>query len=194
MTLCHVTWILFLEPFTECAQSVRIRTDTTLDSGLCTESNCAGMYTMHGRVSVDNMYEFQHSFLSGRLHLLMQDSRAKRGRKHVCQLKAFKLAHDPSQPGPEKASAFPVILARLWALDWALKVVRQIGRSVSIHEMSHCLLLLLCSLLLRCPCFAHCCHDPFSVRSALNSSTFFGFTQSVHPSRCSRSALTTVCF
>ena len=29
--LCHMTWILFLEPVTECAQSVRIRTGTTLD-------------------------------------------------------------------------------------------------------------------------------------------------------------------
>ena len=31
MTVCHITWISFLEPFTECAQSVRIRTDTALD-------------------------------------------------------------------------------------------------------------------------------------------------------------------
>ena len=31
MTLCPMTWILFLEPFTECAQSVRIRTGSTLD-------------------------------------------------------------------------------------------------------------------------------------------------------------------
>ena len=31
MTVCHMTWILFLEPFTECAQSLRIRADTSLD-------------------------------------------------------------------------------------------------------------------------------------------------------------------
>ena len=31
MTVCHMPWILFLEPLTECAQSVRIRTDTALD-------------------------------------------------------------------------------------------------------------------------------------------------------------------
>ena len=30
-------------------------------SGLCTEGNCAGMYSVYGRVIVDNMYEFQHS-------------------------------------------------------------------------------------------------------------------------------------
>ena len=29
MTLCHMPWIFFLEPFTECAHPVRIRTDTT---------------------------------------------------------------------------------------------------------------------------------------------------------------------
>ena len=28
-------------------------------SGLCTESNCAGMYSVHGRVIVNNMFEFQ---------------------------------------------------------------------------------------------------------------------------------------
>ena len=31
MTVCQKPWILFLEPFTECAHSMRIRTDTTLD-------------------------------------------------------------------------------------------------------------------------------------------------------------------
>ena len=67
------------------------------------------MYSVHGRVIVDNIYEFS-TLLSRRLHLLMQDSRVKRGRKHVCQLKAFKLqsleatiaAHVPPPPGPEK--------------------------------------------------------------------------------------------
>ena len=33
------------------------------------------------------------------------------------------------------------------------------------------MLRLLCSLLLRCPCSVHCCHDPFIVRSASNLST-----------------------
>ena len=35
--------------------SVRMRTDTRL----CTEGNCAGMYSVHDRVVVDNMFEFQ---------------------------------------------------------------------------------------------------------------------------------------
>ena len=31
MTVCRMPWILFLEPLTECAHSVRIRTDAALD-------------------------------------------------------------------------------------------------------------------------------------------------------------------
>ena len=53
--------------------------------------------------------------------------------------------------------------------DWALKVVRQVGRSISIHEISYCLLLMLCFA------SARCCHDPFIVRSASNLSTVPGF-------------------
>ena len=47
-----------------------------------------------------------------------------------------------------------------------------------------------------CPCFAsyNCCHDPFIVREAQTCPPFTGFTQQAHPSRCSRSTLTTVCF
>ena len=37
------------------------------------------------------------------------------------------------------------------------------------HQILCCLLL--CSLHLRCTCFAHCCHDPFIVRRASNFST-----------------------
>ena len=66
-------------------------------------------------------------------------------------IEAITLARVPSQPGPEKASALSlsVILAR----HWALQVVRQVGRSLFLHEISYCLLLialalpLLCSLL-----------------------------------------------
>ena len=51
-------WILFPEPNTKRSHSVRIRTDTTLDQD-CAEDNCAGMCSVHDRVIVDNMYEFQ---------------------------------------------------------------------------------------------------------------------------------------
>ena len=50
MTVCHMPWIFFLEPFTECAHSVRIRTDTTLGQDSGTESNCVCMYIVHCRV------------------------------------------------------------------------------------------------------------------------------------------------
>ena len=52
------------------------------------------------------------------------------------------------------------------------KVVRQVVRSISLHEVSYCLVLLRCSLLLHCPCFAHCRHDSIIVRTASNFSTF----------------------
>ena len=81
-------------PVTECASSVRIRTDTTLEEGLFTEGNCAGMYSVHARVLVDNMYEFQH--FSSRAGCTFFDARfASQTRKyhwtqklsmHVCQL------------------------------------------------------------------------------------------------------------
>ena len=47
-----------------------------------------------------------------------------------------------------------------------------------------------------CHCFAswNCCRGPFIVRSAQTCPPFTGFTQLAHPSRCSRSTLTAVCF
>ena len=55
------------------------------------------------------------------------------------------------------------------ARHWASKNVRQMERSVSLREVSYCLLLLLCS------CFARCRHDPIIVRTASNFSTFCRF-------------------
>ena len=40
----------------------------------------------------------------------------------------------------------------------------------------------------------NCCRDPFIVRNAQSCPSFIGFTQPAHPSRCSRSTSTTVCF
>ena len=53
-----------------------------------------------------------------------------------------------------------------------------------------------CHCVAPCPCFVscNCCHDPFIVRKAQTRAPFTGFTQLAHPSRCSRSTLTTVCF
>ena len=72
---------LFLEPLRSmriCDDSVKIRTDTTLDQ-LCTEGNCASMYSVHDRVIVDNMSEFEHSSSRAGCTFSMQDSRVKRG-------------------------------------------------------------------------------------------------------------------
>ena len=53
-----------------------------------------------------------------------------------------------------------------------------------------------CHCFATCLCFAscNCCHDPFTVRSAQTCPPFTGFIQLAHPSQCSRSTLTTVCF
>ena len=92
MTVSHAV-DPFLEPFTECAHSVRIRTDTALDQDLCTASNCAGVYSVHGRVIVDNKCGFQHSSSRGdcnfdeRFASQTRKYRSKKKlRKHVCQL------------------------------------------------------------------------------------------------------------
>ena len=68
MTLCHMTGILFLEPFTECAQSVEIRTDAFFDQDCVLKANEQVVYSVHGRVIVDHMYEFQHPLLLRKMH------------------------------------------------------------------------------------------------------------------------------
>ena len=76
--------------------------------------------------------------------------------------------------------------------SWALKVLaKEGGRSVFTKFRAAS-----CHCVATCPCFASCdcCHDPFTVRSAQTCPPFTGFTQLAHPSRCSRSTLTTVCF
>ena len=105
-------------------------------------------------------------------------------------VEAVTMARVQSQPSPVKASAISLCHPR----HWALKVIRQELRSVSLHEISHCLLLLLCRSSAYCPSFTHCCHDPFIVRSTQTCPPFHGFIQLAHPSRCSRSTLTTVSF
>ena len=177
------------------------------------EGNCASMYSVHDRVIVDNMYEFQHSSSRAGCTFSMQDSRVKRrsniGHKtQQARLPAESGLYNPTCPSlvnciltiPEcrsdhhgsctctawsrQRSALSIILARHWAFKSSspISLWRQ-----SVHKISYCLLLLLCS------CFAHCCHDPFIVRSASNLSTVPWFHPICAPSRCSRSP-TTVCF
>ena len=177
---------LFLEPFTMRAQSVRIRTDTTLDQ-YC-EGNCAGMYSLHDRVIVDNMYEFQHSSSRAGYTFSMQDSRVKRGTNigHKTQqarlpahsglhnstfpslvncistiqsVEAITTARVQGQHGPDIASDLSITLARHLVF---FKVLRQslLGVIQFTRFPVACY-----------SCFAYCCHDPFFVRSASNLST-----------------------
>ena len=148
------------------------------------------MYNVHGCVIVHNMYEFQHS--SSRADCTFwckirgsnaeESTSANSKRSSFRVSKATIAAHVPLPPGPQKQKHL-----------LSLSSSRQVRRSVSLRDVSHCLLLLLYSLLLHCPCFAHCCHDPIIVRTASTQTfpPFLGFTQFVHPSR---SSLTTVCF
>ena len=94
-----------------------------------------------------------------------------------------------TQPGPEKTSALSVIIAQLWAL----KVIANSKLGVSQFTKFRAAF---CHCVAPCPCFAscNCCHAPFIVRSAQICPPFTGVTQLAHPSRCSRSTMTTVCF
>ena len=73
---------LFLSHCGACASvndSVSIRTDTTLDQDCVLKVKCACMYSVHDRVIVDNMSEFEHSSFRASCTFSMQDSRVKRG-------------------------------------------------------------------------------------------------------------------
>ena len=73
-------WILFLEPITKRAQSVRLRTDTVLGQDCVLKATvqvCTA--SLPDRVFVDNMSEFEHSSSRAGCTFSMQDSRVKRG-------------------------------------------------------------------------------------------------------------------
>ena len=56
-------------------------TDTTLDSGLCTQGNCANMYSVHGGVIVDNMDVFQEKRRKKRKEGKNGEKKEKRNKK-----------------------------------------------------------------------------------------------------------------
>ena len=75
-----------------------------------------------------------------------------------------------AQPGPEKTQTSALLSLSLQLSSshapWALKVLRQFSTwRQSVHKM------FIACCCAHCSCFAHCCHDPFIVRSASNSST-----------------------
>ena len=147
------------------------------------------MYIVHHRVIVDNMCEFQHSsshvdcnFDAGLFSKTRKYRSTKKLRKHFCQ--QILVSNNSKRPSmvncistnPECRSdhRWPVykhslvvsalsVIARLWALKFSPSGG---GQSVftKIRAAS-------------CHCFAscNCCHDPFIVRSAQNSSTAHWF-------------------
>ena len=92
--------------------------------------------------------------------------------------------------GPEKAFALSVIIAH----SWAPKVIA--NSRLGVSRCSQNFRAASCHCFAPRPCFAscNCCHDPSIVRSAQICPPFTGFIQLAHPSRCSRSTLTTVSF
>ena len=90
-----MSWILFLEPFTECAHSVTIRTDTALDQDCVLKATvqvCTACMIVPLLTTCMNL--FQHSTLRASCTFLMQKFESqtrkyhptKKLRKHVCQL------------------------------------------------------------------------------------------------------------
>ena len=92
--------------------------------------------------------------------------------------------------GPDKKRLLSVIIAHVWTL----KVIAnsEVGASqFTKYRAAFCHCFAPCLCFASCNCY--CCHDPFIVRSAQTCPPFTGFTQLAHPSRCSRSTLTTLC-
>ena len=117
-----MTWIVFLSHCRVCA-STRIRTATALDQNcvlkaavfvitsctVCLNATVQELHSVHGRVMVDNGYEFQHSSSAQIAPFDARFASQTRKRPHLpTQLQsvaASTTARVPSQPGPEKASA-----------------------------------------------------------------------------------------
>ena len=79
---------------------------------------------------------------------------------------------EPTQPGPEKASALSPSSSRVIGLLIGLYKLFAKWADESVQTISYCMLLLLCSCFVPCYCFAHCCHDPIIMRTASHFSTF----------------------
>ena len=128
MTLCHMTWILFLEAFTECPQSVRIRTDNTLDQDSELKATVQVCTACMDVSFLTTCMHFNNSSSRADCTFRCKSRESNTEEKHVCQLKAFKLqsveattaARVPSQPGPEKASALSLSSSRVIGLQVGL--------------------------------------------------------------------------
>ena len=157
------------------------------------------MCIVHCRVIVDNRCEFQHS--SSHVDCNFDARLVSKTRKYrfTKETEKARLPTDSCLNNSKRPSLVncistnpecPVSALSVIARSWAPKVFANFKLGVS-QFTKFCVAS--CHCVAPCPCFAscNCCHDPFIVRSA---QTVTGFTQPTHPSRCSRSTLTTVCF
>ena len=100
--------------------SVSIRTDTTLDQ------DCACVYSVHDRVIVDNVSEFEHSSSGAGCTFSMQDSRVKRGNTNGHKTQQARLpAASPGQLHLDHSSSqnFLLLVALIIALALLLAVM-----------------------------------------------------------------------
>ena len=125
----------------------------------------------------------------------MQDSRAK-SRNEPQKSKKTRLSTDSCLNNSMykhnlvlKKRLLSVIIAHLLALKSS-----PASNLASVSSQKFALHFTIALHLATCFASCNCCHDPFIVRSAQTRPPFTGFTQLAHPSRCSRSTLTTVCF
>ena len=171
--------------------SVRIRTDTTLDQDCVLKANvhvCTACMIVSLLTTCLNLNTPPLGCTFS-----MQDSQVKRGsttghKTQQARLPAESDLHNSTFPslvnciltvsecqGDHHGSCTSTMVLPKCLLSLSssrilglLKVLRQFTTwRQSVHKISFCLLLLLCA----CSCFAHCCHDPFIVRSASNLST-----------------------
>ena len=182
-------WILFLDPFTKCAHSVRIRIDTTLDQDcvlkasvhVCTAcmivsllATCMNFITPPLAQVAPFRYKIRESNAEATLDTKLS--------KHVCQLILvcqLHLDHSRVSKRPPrlvyKHSMVPTRRLLSLSSSRVIGVLKVLRESPTWRQAGHKIPIACCNCfalaLLICSCFAHCCHDPFIVKSASNLST-----------------------
>ena len=88
------------------------RTETTLDQGRMTESNCVCMYTVQRRVIVDNKCEFQHSSSHGCTFDARLVSKAPKDHQNVSEIRLDDL-RSPTHVKQKKEDTLTSCIVRL---------------------------------------------------------------------------------
>ena len=173
--------------------AVVARTDTFLDQDCGLKSMLCQYVHRDCRVIVDDKCGFLTLFFCADCTFRCKDSPAK-SRKDPQKSKKTRLPPDSclnnsvraqTHAGPEKS-----VRSLSSSHVSGLQKFSPSPVSISVHKISRCKLPLPCS----CPLLCLLLHGPFIVRSAQTRPPFTGFTQLPHPSRCSRSTSTNVCF